>query len=141
MRFQDRQYSLDERRTGHHTHDPLQHADAEARRSNTPQLLHAAGSPRCVQLVHARGTPRYRITAATYVQTDNFPEQAIVPGFVFLRTAQFTPALPAVQNLSTFIILATIPFNCIKLALNYGVAVILFDRLTAAVPSLRGASV
>ena len=54
-------------------------------------------------------------------------------------TAQFTPALPAVQNLSSFIILATIPFNFIKLSLNYGIAVILFDRLTAAVPSLRGA--
>jgi hypothetical protein len=55
--------------------------------------------------------------------------------------AQFTPTLPAVQNLSTFIILATIPFNIIKLTLNYGIAVILFDRLTAAVPSLRSASV
>ena len=52
---------------------------------------------------------------------------------------QFTPSLPAVQNLATFIILATIPFNCLKLALNYTVAVILFDRLTAAVPALREA--
>ena len=51
--------------------------------------------------------------------------------------AQFTPALPAVQNLSTFIILATIPFNFLKLSLNYVLAVFLFDRLTAAVPSLR----
>ena len=51
--------------------------------------------------------------------------------------AQFTPALPAVQNLSTFIILATIPFNFLKLSLNYALAVFLFDRLTAAVPSLR----
>ena len=34
--------------------------------------------------------------------------------------------------------MATIPFNFIKLALNYGIAVVLFDRLTAAVPSLRG---
>lgn len=50
---------------------------------------------------------------------------------------QFTPALPAVQNLSTFIILATIPFNFLKLSLNYALAVFLFDRLTAAVPSLR----
>ena len=55
-------------------------------------------------------------------------------------TAHFTPAMPTVQNLATFIILATIPFNIIKIALNYSVAVIIFDRLAAAVPSLRGAA-
>lgn len=52
-------------------------------------------------------------------------------------TAKFTPALPSVQNLATFLIFATIPFNCIKLALNYCIAVFLYDRLTAAIPSLR----
>ena len=55
-------------------------------------------------------------------------------------TAQFTPAMPAVQNLTTFIILATIPFNIIKIALNYSIAAILYDRLAAAVPSLRRAA-
>ena len=55
-------------------------------------------------------------------------------------TAQFTPAMPAVRNLTTFIILATIPFNFIKIALNYGIAAIIFDRLAAAVPSLRRAA-
>ena len=48
--------------------------------------------------------------------------------------------MPAVQNLATFIILATIPFNIIKIALNYSIAVIIFDRIAAAVPSLRGAT-
>ncbi len=52
-------------------------------------------------------------------------------------TARFTPAMPAVQDLASFLILATIPFNCIKLALNYGIALFLYDRLTAAIPSLR----
>ena len=55
-------------------------------------------------------------------------------------TAQFTPAMPAVQNLTTFSILATIPFNIIKIALNYSTAAILYDRLAAAVPSLRRAA-
>ena len=55
-------------------------------------------------------------------------------------TAQFTPAMPAVQNLTTFIILATIPFNIIKIALNYSIAAILYDRIAAAVPSLRRAA-
>lgn len=53
--------------------------------------------------------------------------------------AQFTPALPSVQGLLTFIIFATVPFNCVKLFLNYAIATVLFDRLCAAVPALRHA--
>ena len=39
---------------------------------------------------------------------------------------------PAIHNLTGFIVLATIPFNVIKLALNGLVAYLLFDRLRAA---------
>ena len=48
-------------------------------------------------------------------------------------------ANPAVQNLPTFIILATIPFNFIKIALNYGIATVLFYRVPRArAPLPRG---
>ena len=50
-------------------------------------------------------------------------------------------ANPAIQNLNTFIILATIPFNFIKIGLNYVVATVIFYRVAAAVPALRGADV
>jgi len=50
-------------------------------------------------------------------------------------------ANPAITNLTTFIILATIPFNLIKMGLNYAIAVVLFYRVAAAVPTLRGAEV
>ncbi len=48
-------------------------------------------------------------------------------------------ANPAITNLTTFIILATIPFNFIKIGLNYAIATVLFYRVAAAVPALRGA--
>ena len=54
-------------------------------------------------------------------------------------TARFTPAMPQVQNLATFIILATIPFNVLKITLNYSLATILFFRVATAVPMLRRA--
>ena len=38
---------------------------------------------------------------------------------------------PMIKNLPTFIILATIPFNFIKLTLNYIVGYLLYDRLKA----------
>ena len=50
-------------------------------------------------------------------------------------------ANPAIQNLPTFIILATIPFNFIKIALNYGIATVLYYRVATAVPALRGAGI
>lgn len=50
-------------------------------------------------------------------------------------------ANPAIQNLNTFIILATIPFNFIKIGLNYVVATVIFYRVAAAVPALRGADI
>lgn len=48
---------------------------------------------------------------------------------------------PAIQDLNGFIIMATIPFNAIKLALNYGIGYVLYHRLSSAVPILRGAGV
>ncbi len=39
---------------------------------------------------------------------------------------------PAITNLNSFIILATIPFNIIKLSLNYLVGHVLYSRLLAA---------
>ena len=50
-------------------------------------------------------------------------------------------ANPGITNLTTFIIMATIPFNFIKIALNYAIATVLFYRVAAAVPMLRGAEV
>ena len=38
---------------------------------------------------------------------------------------------PAITSLSTFVIMATIPFNIIKLGLNYFVGYLLFNRLHA----------
>ena len=38
---------------------------------------------------------------------------------------------PMIENLTTFLILATIPFNLIKLLLNYVVGYILYDRLNS----------
>ena len=46
---------------------------------------------------------------------------------------------PAITNLTTFIVLATIPFNILKLGLNYFVGYLLFNRLMAAYPSLKPA--
>ncbi len=40
---------------------------------------------------------------------------------------------PAINNLTTFIILATIPFNVLKIGLNCVVAYLLYDRLRSAV--------
>ena len=39
---------------------------------------------------------------------------------------------PAIQDLNGFIILATIPFNIIKIGLNYVVGQLLYSRLLAA---------
>ena len=50
-------------------------------------------------------------------------------------------ANPAIQNLNTFIIMATIPFNFIKIGLNYVIATAIFYRVAAAVPALRGADI
>lgn len=50
-------------------------------------------------------------------------------------------ANPAIQNLNTFIILATIPFNFIKIGLNYVIATAIFYRVAAAVPALRSADI
>ena len=44
-------------------------------------------------------------------------------------------ANPAITDLAGFVIMATIPFNLLKYALNYGIAHVLYHRL---VPSLRG---
>ena len=38
---------------------------------------------------------------------------------------------PAITNLTTFLVLATIPFNFIKLSINYVIGYFLFERLSA----------
>ena len=38
---------------------------------------------------------------------------------------------PLIQNLPLFLVLATVPFNLIKLLLNYVVGYLLYDRLKA----------
>ena len=44
---------------------------------------------------------------------------------------------PAIQDLTGFIIMATIPFNLLKYTLNYIIAHLLYHRLTASVPFLQ----
>ncbi|SFG51577.1 Gx transporter family protein [Oribacterium sp. WCC10] len=44
---------------------------------------------------------------------------------------------PFIKNLPTFIILATIPFNLIKLGLVYTLSYVLYNRLKVAVPGFR----
>ena len=44
---------------------------------------------------------------------------------------------PAITDLTGFIIFATIPFNVLKLAINYGVGYFLFSRLHAVYPAMR----
>lgn len=44
---------------------------------------------------------------------------------------------PAISNLNTFIILATIPFNIIKIGLNCAAACLLYDRLRSAARIFR----
>ncbi|MCD8122359.1 MAG: ECF transporter S component [Clostridiales bacterium] len=46
---------------------------------------------------------------------------------------------PAITNLTTFIILATIPFNIVKLALNFFVGYLLYCRLKLVYPAVRAA--
>ncbi len=44
---------------------------------------------------------------------------------------------PAITNLTTFIVFATIPFNVIKLTLNYIVGYFLYNRIVHLVPGFR----
>ena len=44
---------------------------------------------------------------------------------------------PAITNLTTFIVLATIPFNVLKLSINYVIGYFLYERLHAVSPALR----
>ncbi len=44
---------------------------------------------------------------------------------------------PMIRNLPGFIVLATIPFNIIKLSLNYSIGYLLFGRLAAAMPMFK----
>ena len=46
---------------------------------------------------------------------------------------------PAISDLTTFIFLATIPFNLIKLGLNCFVGYLLYTRLLAVYPAVRTA--
>ncbi len=50
-----------------------------------------------------------------------------------------TAVNPAVQDLNSFVILATIPFNVLKLGLNYAAGYFLFVQLKAAVPFFKAA--
>lgn len=47
---------------------------------------------------------------------------------------------PAITNLTTFIVMATIPFNILKLGLNYFVGYLLYNRLKAVYPALKPAN-
>lgn len=53
--------------------------------------------------------------------------------------AMVTAVNPAVQDLNSFVILATIPFNVLKLGVNYAAGYLLYSQLRAAVPFFRTA--
>ena len=44
---------------------------------------------------------------------------------------------PAITDLTSFIVLATIPFNILKLGLNYFVGYLLYNRLHAVYPAIK----
>lgn len=63
------------------------------------------------------------ITLPLYAKAMGLPLDAVVQAVASVN--------PMIKNLPTFIILATIPFNFIKLTLNYIVGYLLYDRLQA----------
>lgn len=63
------------------------------------------------------------ITLPLYAKALGLPLDAVVQSVGAVN--------PMIQNLPTFLILATIPFNLIKLSLNYAVGYALFNRLSA----------
>lgn len=63
------------------------------------------------------------ITLPLYAKAMGLPLDAVVQSVGAVN--------PMIQNLPTFLILATIPFNLIKAGLNYAVGYALFNRLSA----------
>ncbi len=63
------------------------------------------------------------ITLPLYAKAMGLPLDAVVQSVGSVN--------PMIQNLPTFLILATIPFNLIKASLNYAVGYALFNRLSA----------
>lgn len=64
------------------------------------------------------------ITLPLYAQAMNLPLDQVITMVAAVN--------PAIQNLNGFIILATIPFNILKIGLNSVVAHLLYSRLLAA---------
>ena len=55
--------------------------------------------------------------------------------------AMVTAVNPAIQSLNSFVLLGTIPFNILKLGLNYAAGYLIYSQLKAAAPSIRFKSV
>lgn len=69
------------------------------------------------------------ITLPLYAASYGLPLEEVV--------RMVSAANPAIQDLTGFIILATIPFNLLKFTLNYVIAHALYHRLILSVASLR----
>ncbi|HJB06548.1 MAG TPA: ECF transporter S component [Candidatus Enterocloster faecavium] len=66
------------------------------------------------------------------------PLYAAAMGVSLDEVVQMVAAVnPAITNLTTFIILATIPFNILKLGINYLIGYFLYERLHAVSPAFR----
>ena len=69
------------------------------------------------------------ITLPLYAASYGLPLEEVV--------RMVSAANPAIEDLTGFIILATIPFNLLKFTLNYVIAHVLYHRLILSVASLR----
>lgn len=63
------------------------------------------------------------ITLPLYAKAINLPLNQVIQTVAKMN--------PSITNLFTFIVLATVPFNLIKVGLNYIIGYILYDRLAA----------
>ena len=64
------------------------------------------------------------ITLPLYAKAMGMPLDSVVHAVASVN--------PMIQDLPTFLVLATVPFNLIKIALNYAIGYWLFERLNAA---------
>lgn len=64
------------------------------------------------------------ITLPLYAQAMGMPLNEVIKAVAAVN--------PAITNLTTFLVLATVPFNLIKMALNYVIGYLVYERLKTA---------
>lgn len=64
------------------------------------------------------------ITLPLYAQAMGMPLDEVIKAVAAVN--------PAITNLTTFLVLATVPFNLIKMALNYVIGYLVYERLKTA---------